>query len=298
MAMPPRKIRVKNPANLDVSSLSEFPSLAGGTRPQQNTSGWNGNVLRQQPLPPQAASQPRAPSTAPSPQSLEQFDAQRQQQPPLDRGGSASEDFQSSTNGDSSRQSNGFGSASLSSPDPQHPQPNGQQTQLPIRDSSNSNFPPNQQAPIGSTQSAAAPQSQYQPPQQHEQRAPSAQPNPSVKRWADMSEQERWGMAGLAAQLEYRRASENGEPVDETLPPSQRNAGLLMGQDLNALGMDLESPEPLYTTFTPFPARDSSGSMFDYRDRYPVPAFTVPPAYTVNNVPSMSSRMGAFSDGE
>jgi CCR4-NOT transcription complex subunit 2 len=112
-----------------------------------------------------------------------------------------------------------------------------------------------------------------------------------------MTEDERWGMAGFNAILEARRQIEIGGEVDDTMPPQYRNAMVVMGQDLNALGMDLENPEPLHPSFSVFPSRNPSSSMFDYKDHHPVPAFTVPPAYTVNNVPPMHARMGAFSDG-
>ena len=70
-----------------------------------------------------------------------------------------------------------------------------------------------------------------------------------------------------------------------------------MGHDLSSLGMDLDSTEPLYPTFHPFQAPGSTGSSFDYHDRHIIPDFTLPAAYTVTNVPPLSSRMGAFSDG-
>lgn len=48
------------------------------------------------------------------------------------------------------------------------------------------------------------------------------------------------------------------------------------------------SPEPLFATFsTPFA---------DNRSRPVIPEFTLPGGYTVTNVPSLASRMPAFSD--
>ncbi|KAF2484905.1 hypothetical protein BDY17DRAFT_247985 [Neohortaea acidophila] len=69
-----------------------------------------------------------------------------------------------------------------------------------------------------------------------------------------------------------------------------------MGHDLTSLGLDLDSPEPLYPTFTPFQAVGSSGSSLDFHDRHIIPDFTLPSAYTVTNVPPLTSRMGTFND--
>lgn len=112
-----------------------------------------------------------------------------------------------------------------------------------------------------------------------------------------MTEQERFGLMGLSAMFEARKQFDVGGTVDETLPPQMSNSILFMGQDLNALGMDLDSPEPLHPTFHVFPDATGSGSMFDSRSRRPVPAFHVPDAYTVTNVPPMHTRINAFSDG-
>ncbi len=114
-----------------------------------------------------------------------------------------------------------------------------------------------------------------------------------------MTEDERYGLTGLLAAFEARRALEVGQPVDDTLPPVMRN-GVMLGQDLSTLGMDLDSPDPIYPTFTPFPLppERSSGSNFDFFERNVVPDFTLPSAYTVTNVPPLERRMGAFSDGK
>lgn len=117
-----------------------------------------------------------------------------------------------------------------------------------------------------------------------------------VKRYADMNEQEQWGLEALSAAYEARKNLENGQPVDETLPPIMRSA-IFFGQDLGALGMDLDSQEPIYPTFTPFPAVNSTGSTFDFHDRNTVPDFQLPAAYTVNNVPPLAGRVAALSDG-
>jgi CCR4-NOT transcription complex subunit 2 len=290
----------------DIFSFSDFPTLSTGpgARPQQN-SGWNSNVIRQPPTQTQPPSQPppeqqsaqRAPSAAPSHQSMDQFEGQRTQQPAGDRGGNGGDDFpplSGQQNGEPTRQSNGF-SSTIESPEPSHPQPNGQQTQLPIREASNS-FQQPQQTPINASTSAAQNQSQSQAPSN--QTPTSTQPPPSgVKTWADMSEQEHFGLMGLSALFEARKQHDLGGQPDPTIPPEWSNSVLGMGQDLNTLGMDLDSPDPLYTTFHVFPDSTGTGSMYDSRSRHPVPAFEVPVAYMVNNVPQMHSRINAFSDG-
>lgn len=175
--------------------------------------------------------------------------------------------------------------SSLGSPDMQHPRTNGQ----PMRDASAS-FPQAQQPPIG-----PPPPQQQQAPAQPPQ-APTP-PTSNVKRYADMTEAEKWGMGGLMAAFEARRVIEAGGKADDSLPPAMIN-GIMMGQDLDQLGMDLNSDTPLYPTFTPFPAVNMSGSSYDYHDRHVVPDFHLPSGYTVNNVPPLPGRMSAFSDGK
>lgn len=279
----------------DILSISEFPTLSGTARPQQSSGGWNSNVIRQPPVQqqqssqqPQLQSQQRAPSTAPShANSADHYDGSRSQQPSGDHGGGG-EDYPPLGGQLNGGPSNGFGST-VESPEEVHPQPNGQHSQLPLRDASNS-YTQSQQAPIGSqalTQPQAASGSSPQ----------TTQPAPAVKKWADMTEQEHFGLAGLSAIFEARRQFDIGGAVDDTLPPQMSNSILFMGQDLNSLGMDLDSPEPLHPNFHVFPDATGSGSMFDSRSRHPVPAFHVPEAYTVTNVPPMHSRITAFSDG-
>jgi len=144
---------------------SDFPTLSGGPQPSSNAaqSGWNGNVLRQTsapqqaPQPQQRVSQPqpppqqRVPSAAPSQQSIDQIEGQSSQQPSTDQAGNGGggDDFpplSGQANGDGFH-SNGFG-ASLRSPDSTLPHVNGQQTQLPFRDTSNPTQQ-TQQAPVG-----------------------------------------------------------------------------------------------------------------------------------------------------
>jgi hypothetical protein len=112
-----------------------------------------------------------------------------------------------------------------------------------------------------------------------------------------MTEQEQWGLEALSAAYEARKNLESGQPVDETLPPIMRSA-IFFGQDLSALGMDLDSIDPIYPTFTPFPAANSTGSTFDFHDRHTIPDFQLPGAYTVNNVPPLAGRVAALSDGK
>lgn len=274
----------------DIHSKSDFPSLSGGPRPQQGTSGtWNSSAIRQpsaQQQPPPQQSQQRAPSAAPSQQSVEQYEGSRSQHPPGAGGGDEFPPLGGQVNGDGGAQPNGF-SSGFGSPDGQQPRPNGQQSQLPIRDASNT-FSQSQQAPIGQPSSQ-----QPQQPSQNSQPPPSSS---STKKYGDLNESEKWGLQGLMAAFESRKQVEAGGQADETLPAGMRST-IIMGHDLSSLGMDLDSNEPLYTTFHPFQAPGSTGSSFDYHDRHIIPDFTLPAAYTVTNVPPLSSRMSAFSDG-
>jgi CCR4-NOT transcription complex subunit 2 len=282
----------------DINSHSDFPTLSGGPRPQQsnaNTAGWStNNAIRQpstqqQPLGQQT--QQRAPSAAPSQQSLDQYDSQRAQPPTApDRAGSG-DDFpplgQLSLNGDAFGQSNGLGSA-VGSPDMQQPRMNGPQGQIQARRASGA-FEQHQ----ATSNSQLQPQMQPQPSPNDQQQLPAS----NVKPYADMTEKEKYGLTGLEAAFEYRRAAENGELKDETLPAALKSS-VVFGHDLSTLGMDLDSPEPLYPTFTPFPAVGSSSSEFNFHDRHMVPDFTLPSAYTVTNVPPLSTRMSALQDGK
>lgn len=223
----------------------------------------------------------------------DQYEPQRPQQ--QDRSGAGRSDFQPqndhvSSNGDSSRQ-NGLGSSVLGSPSDSIPVPNGQQSHLAVREASGSS----QQAPIGSGQ----PTPQSQPgTQQHTFDGQSPQLASNVKRWADMTDRERYGMAGLMARLEARRAVESGQQPDDTLPNLERNTAMLTGQSNSDSGLDLNSGDPLFQTFFPFPSRGPSDTAYDFRSQYTVPSFRLPPAYTVNNVPDIAERMPAFGDGK
>lgn len=193
-------------------------------------------------------------------------------------------------NGDPSRQANGFGSA-LTSPDDAQTHVNGQQANLPMRGA----FNIGSQTPIGSAQAGAQSQSTSRTQPQSD----GAQTlNQTTKPWAEMTPAERFGMPGLSKRFETIKAMETGAPIDPTLPAHERNIGILMGQDLSGLDMDLDSSEPLYKTFHAFPDSSSRGTIFDDRARRVVPEFTVPQAYYVSNVPPMDTRMTAFSDGK
>lgn len=289
----------------DIDSISDFPTLSGGPRPTapSTAAGWNSAAIRQpsaqQPTSTatsNAASQPqRAPSTAPSAQDFDQgFDGGRSQQPSEQASRSGGDDFpplagSGPLNGDTP----GLGSTLTSPTAPQ--QLNAQQAQLPIREASNAAFqtpsqpPPQPQAPIGPTQ---VPQSTPQAAQQNGQ-----PPAPSVKPYADMNDGEKYGLTALAAAFEARHLHDTGQSaqVDPTLPPMMRN-GLFLGQDLSLLGLDLDSPDPIYPTFHPFPSAAAGTSSFDYMERNVVPEFALPPAYVVTNVPSLEGRLGGFSD--
>lgn len=90
-----------------------------------------------------------------------------------------------------------------------------------------------------------------------------------------MTELERFGLPGLLARLS---------------PDSPDHSNLAIGQDLTALGLDLNRPDnsPLWPTFgTPFAEANA---------RPVIPEFTLPAAYTVTNVPPLAEKMPSFSD--
>jgi CCR4-NOT transcription complex subunit 2 len=228
---------------------------------------------------------------------VDQQEDQRAQQASSDQSNGGGDEFPPlgvRTNGEAFEQANGLGGVTLRSPEDSQTQGGGQQTQLPFRETSNASTQA-QQAPIGhpltqTTSQQQQPQSILAAPVQ------PAAPSGGVKRYADMTEQEQWGLEALSAAYEARKNLESGQPVDETLPPIMRSA-IFFGQDLSALGMDLDSLDPIYPTFTPFPAANSTGSTFDFHDRHTIPDFQLPGAYTVNNVPPLAGRVAALSDG-
>ena len=135
----PQQLPVKHQGIEDMADIdynSDFPSLAGGPRqPPNSNNNWGGNnsnAIRQPPIQ-QAPSQPRAPSTAPSHQSIDQFDGQRSQQQSIER--SSGDDYPMTSNlmngngnGNGLTQTNGGLASSVGSPDDAHAQPNGQQS--------------------------------------------------------------------------------------------------------------------------------------------------------------------------
>lgn len=99
------------------------------------------------------------------------------------------------------------------------------------------------------------------------------QQQPARKKLADMTEIEKWGLPGLLATLPGNGADSNP---------------FVMGHDISTLGIDFDSPEPIFPTFsTPFA---------DANSRPAIPEFTLPSAYSVNNVPALLTRMSNFSD--
>lgn len=84
-----------------------------------------------------------------------------------------------------------------------------------------------------------------------------------------MTEAERWGIKGLVANL-------------------RNNSPLVTGHDPSTLGLDLDSPDPLFPTF--------AGPFAEPGSRPIIPDFTLPSAYSVNNVPPLHTRIDAFSD--
>lgn len=106
------------------------------------------------------------------------------------------------------------------------------------------------------------------PPENFSQRV-----NRTMKPWIEMEGMEKWGLAGLIAQMNI----------------SEDQAALARGQDLTQLGLDLNSNEPLHPTFaTPFSSPTHTR---------PLDAdFHIPQCYSVANVKPMQERWGTYSD--
>ncbi|MBE7181907.1 MAG: hypothetical protein INR71_12005, partial [Terriglobus roseus] len=107
---------------------------------------------------------------------------------------------------------------------------------------------------------------------------------PGRKRIADMSELDRWGIQGLLAMI----------PSD-----SPDHSSLAMGQDLTALGLDLNRPDnsPLYPTFgTPFGDHASADPNAPPRPVVPDFEKQLPPSYAVTNVPPLHTKMASFHE--
>ncbi|KAF2149958.1 hypothetical protein K461DRAFT_281208 [Myriangium duriaei CBS 260.36] len=146
--------------------------------------------------------------------------------------------------------------------------------QLPFREGAFSSAA--RQAPIGQ-QSTAQPSQQGSDFASQSAGSPvsSQQPSRPRRRLSELPENERWGLQGLLAQIPGRNESAGA-------------GALVMGQDLGTLGIDFDSSEPLFPTFsTPFA---------DTNARQAIPDFSLPAAYSVGNVPPLHSRIGNFSD--
>jgi CCR4-NOT transcription complex subunit 2 len=137
------------------------------------------------------------------------------------------------------------------------------------------------------------------PGQSHTQPAGQQSTPSNSKPWSEISEADRSGMAGLEAMFRYRDDRTNGQPGDQTLPQKQKTQAMLMGHDLSsaALGLDLESSEPLYPTFSVF-GDLYDGSESSLAQRRPIPDFPLSESYNVTNVPSLLPRMSSMSDGQ
>lgn len=92
--------------------------------------------------------------------------------------------------------------------------------------------------------------------------------------WTEMAPIDKWGLAGLLAQM-------------HTISKDQLE--LARGQDLTQLGLDLNSSEPLYPTFaTPFARPAHSRPLeADYH---------IPSCYAVANVKPLQERLGILGD--
>ena len=281
---------------------SEFPSL--GPQPQQANASqaWNTTALR---TPQQAPAQRAAPPQQQQQQPVQQSQSQPQpQQPPPQQQRSVSAQTHESQQPEPSSLDSQFdgqspisGRAGSEQPQDEFP-PLSNQAQLNGRVNGYSHEdgafgsessrprpanPPGieqqmglmqQQPPIG--QASA----QQQPSQHSSNFAPQMVDAPitnqavpqQLKPYEEMSEAEKWGLPGLLAKIRSNDAS----------------SAFTMGVDINSLGLDLDSPEPLFATFsTPFA---------DNRSRPVIPEFTLPGGYTVTNVPALATRMSAFSD--
>ncbi|KAI9848862.1 MAG: hypothetical protein M1837_006378 [Sclerophora amabilis] len=133
--------------------------------------------------------------------------------------------------------------------------------------------PPTQQSSFPGTQQQRQTQQQQQGFGGDFAESPqAAQPSDPL---SSMNELDRFGLTGLL-QMIRNEGSDTGS--------------LAIGQDLTALGLDLNQPDnsPLYPTFA---------SPFAEAGSRPVePDFSVPACYTVQNIQSLSSKVQSFSD--
>ncbi|KAG9860088.1 hypothetical protein KCU77_g4573, partial [Aureobasidium melanogenum] len=271
--------------------LSEFPSL--GPQPQQaNVSqAWNSTALRTpQQAPAQRATSAQQQPVQPSQQQQQQRSVSAQthesqqhdpsnldtqydgQSPTSARAGSEQpqDEFpplsnQAQLNGRVNGYSHDDGAFGSEATRPRPANPPGIDHQLGLMQ---------QQPPIGqaSTQQQPSQHSSNFAPQMVDAPIANQAAPQQLKPYEDMTEAEKWGLPGLLAKIRSNDAS----------------SAFTMGVDINSLGLDLDSPESLFATFsTPFA---------DNRSRPVIPEYTLPAGYTVTNVPALGSRMSAFSD--
>ncbi|KAL9079673.1 MAG: hypothetical protein Q9157_001449 [Trypethelium eluteriae] len=93
------------------------------------------------------------------------------------------------------------------------------------------------------------------------------------KRISEMTELEQYGLEGLFARIN---------------PNHPDHSPLALGHDLTTLGIDLNSPDPIYPTF--------GGPFSNPSERPAVPEYTTPQAYYVHNVQPLHARIPSFSD--
>ncbi|KAI4113547.1 MAG: hypothetical protein LQ338_008157 [Usnochroma carphineum] len=125
---------------------------------------------------------------------------------------------------------------------------------------------------IGSSPNNAQPQP---PPSRQQQgfQASGASQTAENTPLDQMAPIDRWGLAGLLATIR----SDNPDV-----------AGLAIGQDLTQLGLDLNSQEPLWPTW--------SGPFAEPNARPLQPDFHLPECYTVDNVHRLRDKIPSFSD--
>lgn len=109
--------------------------------------------------------------------------------------------------------------------------------------------------------------------QQSYRSAPPDSPAATPEQGSHLSELDRFGLAGLLATVR------SGNPDI---------ASLAIGQDLNQLGLNLNSIEPLYPTF--------AGPFAESGSRPLQPDFKLPECYTVDNVHRVREKIPGFSD--
>ncbi|KAA8650621.1 uncharacterized protein ATNIH1004_003308 [Aspergillus tanneri] len=122
-------------------------------------------------------------------------------------------------------------------------------------------------------QRALAEQQSLQFPAQNQESAEGAQ-NTEQQPLSEMSELDKFGLAGLLRMIHS---------------DSPDVASLAVGQDLMTLGLDLNQPEPLHTSFaSPFVA-SMTGVPLEQD-------FALPSCYNVANIQPLQSRIPSFSD--